>query len=86
MWFSLSLANSVKNMYKENSSRYLREDLLLNQDQRNSEHQMRRKKNYGEIIDTNSIQMLEQKRDIFYFLSFIVHNTKPVGHQVPLIY
>ncbi|XP_021907758.1 uncharacterized protein LOC110822061 [Carica papaya] len=71
----------VKNMYKENSSRYLREDLLLNQDQRNSEHQMRRKKNYGEIIDTNSIQMLEQKRDIFYFLSFIVHNTKPVGHQ-----
>lgn len=26
--------------------------------------------------------MLKEKRDLFYVLSFLIHNTKPVGHQV----
>jgi len=46
---------------------------------------MRRKRIYGGIIDCNSLRMLEEKRDLFYLISFIVHNTKPVGHQVAFV-
>ncbi|OIW14573.1 hypothetical protein TanjilG_32915 [Lupinus angustifolius] len=35
----------------------------------------------GAALDINNLQMLDEKRDIFYLLSFILHNTKPVGHQ-----
>eukprot|EP00257_Ricinus_communis_P015247 XP_015573122.1 uncharacterized protein LOC8275643 [Ricinus communis] len=48
---------------------------------RSSENYTRRKKSYWGSIDTNNLQMLEEKRDIFCLLSFIIHNTKPVGHQ-----
>ncbi|XP_054796784.1 uncharacterized protein LOC129302133 [Prosopis cineraria] len=40
-----------------------------------------RRNTNGTVIDSNSIQMLEEKREIFYLLSLILHNTKPVGHQ-----
>lgn len=46
------------------------------------ESYIRPKRAFGGIFDANSLQMLEEKRDIFYLLSFILHNTKPVGHQV----
>ncbi|KAL6533975.1 hypothetical protein OROHE_013808 [Orobanche hederae] len=36
---------------------------------------------YGGILDTNSLKLLEEKRDLFFVLSFLIHNTKPVGHQ-----
>lgn len=76
----------MKSIDRENPSGRLREDTLLTPAQRSSESYVKRKRSYGGIIDTNSLQMLEEKRDIFYFLSFIVHNTKPVGHQVsPMI-
>ncbi|KAH9799818.1 Ephrin type-B receptor [Citrus sinensis] len=65
----------------ENPSGRLREETLLTRAQRSSESYMKRKRSHGGIIDTNNVQMLEERRDIFYFLSFIVHNTKPVGHQ-----
>ncbi|KAM1224466.1 hypothetical protein ACFX2G_044316 [Malus domestica] len=65
--------------YKEDSSGHLRES-LLNQSRR-SENFMRPKREYGGIIDANNLQTLEEKRDMFYLLSFILHNTKPVGHQ-----
>lgn len=58
------------------------DDALLTQGRHINEGYMRWKRGYGGLIDTNSLQMLEEKRDIFYFLSFLVHNTKPVGHQV----
>ncbi|KAF8388896.1 hypothetical protein HHK36_025577 [Tetracentron sinense] len=48
---------------------------------RSSKNIMTRKKISGGILDTNSLQMLEEKKDIFYPFSFIVHNTKPIGHQ-----
>ncbi|OIV96634.1 hypothetical protein TanjilG_28491 [Lupinus angustifolius] len=40
-----------------------------------------RQRMQGAALDINNVQMLDEKRDIFYLLSFILHNTKPVGHQ-----
>ncbi|KAM0968498.1 hypothetical protein TB2_016507 [Malus domestica] len=65
--------------YIEDSSGHLRQS-LLNQSHR-SENFMRPKRACGGIIDANNIQKVEEKRDMFYLLSFILHNTKPVGHQ-----
>ena len=59
-----------------------REDTLLSEGQKSSEFYMKLKRSFGGIIDTNSLKRLKEKRDLFYILSFIVHNTKPVGHQV----
>ncbi|WOK97014.1 hypothetical protein Cni_G05722 [Canna indica] len=39
------------------------------------------KKINGGVLDGYSLKMLEEKKDLFYPLSLIVHNTKPVGHQ-----
>ncbi|CAK7353096.1 unnamed protein product [Dovyalis caffra] len=74
-------SRGVKNTYQENLSGRLREEMLVSQAQRSRDGYIRRKKSYGGIIDTNSLRMLEEKRDLFYLISFIVHNTKPVGHQ-----
>ncbi|BFG18494.1 hypothetical protein CerSpe_047680 [Prunus speciosa] len=70
----------ASSIYKEDSLGHLRET-LISQSHRSSENLMRRKRTYGGIIEANNLQMLEEKRDIFYLLSFILHNTKPVGHQ-----
>ncbi|TYJ29892.1 hypothetical protein E1A91_A06G097700v1 [Gossypium mustelinum] len=64
-----------------NESGSPREDLPLTQGHRSSEGFARRKRSYRGLIDANSLQKLEEKRDIFYLLSFILHNTKPGGHQ-----
>ncbi|KAK8543142.1 hypothetical protein V6N13_136324 [Hibiscus sabdariffa] len=69
---------SVKTTDMQNESGCVRE---LTQGHQSSEGFARRQRGYGRVIDTNNIQMLEEKRDMFYLLSFIVHNTKPVGHQ-----
>ncbi|KAJ0936556.1 hypothetical protein HanRHA438_Chr03g0132581 [Helianthus annuus] len=55
---------------------------------RNSEKNTIQKGSYGRILDLNSLQVFNEKRDIFFPLSFIIHNTKPVGHQdlVGLLY
>ncbi|KAE8674389.1 glutamyl-tRNA(Gln) amidotransferase subunit C [Hibiscus syriacus] len=74
------LLSSVKTTDMQNESGFLRE-VLLTQGHQSSEGFARRKRGYRRLIDTNSIQMLEEKREMFYLLSFIVHNTKPVGHQ-----
>ncbi|XP_057959544.1 uncharacterized protein LOC131152008 [Malania oleifera] len=66
---------------RENPYSFLRKETLLDQAQRSNENVVRRKRAYGGILDSNSLQMLEEKREIFYPISFIVHNTKPVGHQ-----
>ncbi|GJT46115.1 hypothetical protein Tco_0954830 [Tanacetum coccineum] len=39
------------------------------------------KRSYGRVLDLNSLQAFNEKRDIFFPLSYIIHNTKPVGHQ-----
>ncbi|KAH0940840.1 hypothetical protein HID58_000477 [Brassica napus] len=35
----------------------------------------------GEIIDIGSLQFLKEEKDVLSLLSFLIHNTKPVGHQ-----
>lgn len=60
--------------------------MLLSGARRSTESLMKQKKPYGYILDTNSLHMLEEKKDIFYPLSFIIHNTKPVGQHVRLSY
>ncbi|XP_030530685.2 uncharacterized protein LOC115741106 [Rhodamnia argentea] len=71
--------SSVKRIQKERPSSDLAEGLLSRL--RSSETHMRRKRTLGGILDLNNLQMLEEKRNLFYFLSFMIHNTKPVGHQ-----
>lgn len=80
-----SLTFSANSIYKENSSGHLIEETLISQPDRSNESHVRRKRAYGGIIDSNNLQMLEEKRDIFYLLSFMLRNSKPVGHQVSLI-
>ncbi|KAH1033276.1 hypothetical protein J1N35_045450 [Gossypium stocksii] len=76
-----ALLSSVRTTYMQNQSGHLGEDVLLTQGHESSDGFARRRRSYGRLIDTNNLQMLEEKRDMFYLLSFIVHNTKPVGHQ-----
>ncbi|KAM0944757.1 hypothetical protein DsansV1_C11g0112261 [Dioscorea sansibarensis] len=40
-----------------------------------------RKQISGGVLDSQSLRMLEDKRNIFYPFSLILHNTKPVGRQ-----
>ncbi|CAH8274539.1 unnamed protein product [Arabidopsis lyrata] len=35
----------------------------------------------GEIIDIGSLQYLKEDKDVLSLISFLIHNTKPVGHQ-----
>ncbi|XP_071730346.1 uncharacterized protein [Rutidosis leptorrhynchoides] len=46
-----------------------------------AEKSITQKRSYGRVLDLNSLQAFNEKRDIFFPLSFIIHNTKPVGHQ-----
>ncbi len=39
----------------------------------------------GRVLDIDNLRTLKDKRDLFYPLSLILHNTKPVGHQVTSI-
>ncbi|KAF4398559.1 hypothetical protein G4B88_013648 [Cannabis sativa] len=59
--------------------RFDRDDQLghLNGD----EHFVTHKRFFGEILRIESLKTLKEKTSIFYLFSFIVYNTKPVGHQ-----
>lgn len=87
IWFinlSFFLCACGNYVFRENRWGHLKEETLLSRTHRSSEsNNMRRKKIYGGSLDTNSLKMLKEKRDIFFPLSFVIHNTKPVGHQVP---
>ncbi|KAJ8774786.1 hypothetical protein K2173_017232 [Erythroxylum novogranatense] len=84
-WFNLGFCNisvdSVKSIYREIPSGHSKENSLTSRAQRTKESFLRWKKSPGGIIDPNSIQTIEEKRRLFYPLSFLLHNTKPVGHQ-----
>jgi hypothetical protein len=41
-----------------------------------------RKRITGGVLDSNSLRTLKDRRDLFYPFSLILHNSKPVGHQV----
>jgi hypothetical protein len=45
-----------------------------------------RKRITGGILDSNTLRTLKDRRDLLYPFSLILHNTKPVGHQVFLCY
>ncbi|KAF3651267.1 putative transcription repressor MYB6-like [Capsicum annuum] len=61
----------------QNPAVYLRDESIL----RGDENSTVKRKFYGRILDIDSLKMLKEKRDLFYVLSFLIHNTKPVGHQ-----
>ncbi|RVW96235.1 hypothetical protein CK203_020868 [Vitis vinifera] len=46
-----------------------------------SEHLIPCKKIFGGILHAKNLQKLQEKSAICYPFSFIIHNTKPVGHQ-----
>ncbi|XP_071701342.1 uncharacterized protein [Rutidosis leptorrhynchoides] len=46
-----------------------------------NDNNMTQKKSYIMVLDINSLKALKENRDVFFPLSFIIHNTKPVGHQ-----
>ncbi|KAG6723483.1 hypothetical protein I3842_03G210200 [Carya illinoinensis] len=48
---------------------------------RDCEHSVTCRRNFGGILHAKSLRMLKQKKAICYPFSFIVYNTKPVGHQ-----
>lgn len=81
---SPSLVYSVKSIYNEHPSGNFREEMQINLSHRNRKSFMKQKRTYHGLIDDNNLKMLEEKRDIFFILSFILHNTKPVEHQVCL--
>ncbi|KAL8244754.1 hypothetical protein R6Q59_011012 [Mikania micrantha] len=59
-----------------------RESKALNQGHGVTHDNMTQKKSYGRVLDINSFKSLKENRQIvLYPLSFILHNTKPVGHQ-----
>ncbi|KAG8657275.1 hypothetical protein MANES_03G057400v8 [Manihot esculenta] len=71
----------MKGAYRGNSSGHLGVETLSSQAPIIRGSYTRQKKGYGGSVDANTLQMLEEKTDIFCLLSFIIHNTKPVGHQ-----
>lgn len=82
MPFLSSFVYSVKSVFENNLPAHVGDETQLSEAHGNAESYARRRRAYAGILDTNSLQMLEEKRDMFYLLSFILHNTKPVGHQV----
>ncbi|CAL5443386.1 unnamed protein product [Camellia sinensis] len=47
------------------------------------EHLLTHKSISGGILQIKILQTLEEKKTLCYPLSFILHNTKPISHQVP---
>lgn len=76
---------SFYSVCRGNSSSHHWEDALLDRVNNRSEYLMRQKRSYGAILDTDNIRCLEEKRDLFFPLTLILHNTKPVGHQVQIL-
>ncbi|KDO55898.1 uncharacterized protein LOC102608613 isoform X1 [Citrus sinensis] len=64
-------SSSLLRIHREDAVHYLRVN----------EHLMTRRRIFGGILDAKSLQSLKTKRAICYPFSFIVHNSKPVGHQ-----
>ncbi|GAB4837156.1 hypothetical protein Ancab_002067 [Ancistrocladus abbreviatus] len=62
-------------------SSYHKQEPLLNHIQRSNDYFFRPKRSYGGIMDINSLKMLEERREMLFPFSLILHNTKPVGHQ-----
>uniref|UniRef100_A0A1J3JZJ4 DUF8003 domain-containing protein n=1 Tax=Noccaea caerulescens TaxID=107243 RepID=A0A1J3JZJ4_NOCCA len=64
----------------ENNSGDLRDNLHFTRSPRSSNNYVRHR-DCGEIIDIGSLQFLKEEKDVLSLISFLIHNTKPVGHQ-----
>ncbi|GAA0174139.1 transmembrane signal receptor [Lithospermum erythrorhizon] len=84
--------SQLRNFSRGNSNSVgdLRGDMLLNRQQsdieNNSTHQGGSGNDLeqwydGGILDFNGLKMLDEKGDIFFILTFLIYNTKPIGHQ-----
>ncbi|KAI7726076.1 hypothetical protein M8C21_026406 [Ambrosia artemisiifolia] len=73
------LPSNNDNAFQDDS----REDKSLYQGQGDTNENLIQKKSYdGRVLDIDSVKSLKENRQIVsYALSFIIHNTKPVGHQ-----
>lgn len=78
------MVSRVQGVKKEHPFGFARSRAHLSPGGRTDDNYMRRQI-HGAALDVNNLQMLDEKRDIFYLLSFILQNTKPVGHQVFLV-
>ncbi|KAL8504009.1 hypothetical protein ACS0TY_022659 [Phlomoides rotata] len=58
----------------------LKDETGLVQSQRGSGHNSRQKAR-GRILDINNLKVLDKKRGVSIALSFLIRNSKPVGHQ-----
>ncbi|KAK4786549.1 hypothetical protein SAY86_010382 [Trapa natans] len=73
--------NRIKSVIKESLTSTQLGEALLSCPPRSSETHGSSKRTFGGVINISNLQMLIEKRDLFYILTFMVHNTKPVGHQ-----
>ncbi|KAL0726439.1 hypothetical protein Bca4012_022532 [Brassica carinata] len=64
----------------DNTSGDVRENMHFTQSPSSSVNHFRHRDG-GEIIDIGSLQFLKEEKDVLSLISFLIHNTKPVGHQ-----
>ncbi|KAK4340762.1 hypothetical protein RND71_039263 [Anisodus tanguticus] len=77
LWIASGMILNDSSIDGQSPVGYLRDESNLRGDEKSTVKQ----KFYGGILDIDSLKMLKEKRDVFYVLSFLIHNTKPVGHQ-----
>ncbi|KAI3792745.1 hypothetical protein L2E82_06633 [Cichorium intybus] len=66
----------------DNSNHTIQEDLILDSGEIKADDNLKQKKSNGRVLDVNSLKTLNEKREILLLpISFIIYNTKPVGHQ-----
>ncbi|KVH89933.1 hypothetical protein Ccrd_008071 [Cynara cardunculus var. scolymus] len=76
------LASNDVNVFQEDPIHDSKELKASNQIHGGADDNLTQKKSYGRVLDINSLKTLKEKRDVFFPFTFIVHNTKPVGHQL----
>ncbi|KAG0455217.1 hypothetical protein HPP92_024509 [Vanilla planifolia] len=76
-----TVADSVTRSTKVDALRIQRSNDVEESNLRNREAVMRRDRINGGIIDSRTLHTLDDKKDICYPSSFVMRNTKPIGHQ-----
>ncbi|KAG0456405.1 hypothetical protein HPP92_024193 [Vanilla planifolia] len=76
-----TVADSVPRSTKVDALRIQRSNDVEESNLRNREAVMRRDRINGGIIDSRTLHTLDDKKDICYPSSFVMRNTKPIGHQ-----
>ncbi|XP_047324927.1 uncharacterized protein LOC124928723 [Impatiens glandulifera] len=69
---------------QQRSSSFLKDsidDILILDQRGSSESLVAQSKKCVGVLDIGNLKLIEEKMDMYYPLSYILHNTKPVGHQ-----